>query len=118
MQIQDPGLRERVAWVYHNKRIVETEPDDDRRLILAIVDPVARYSLVDDDSIYGEDWIPTSPRLKEIMSLLTSIELRPALIKWYADSPESMNPFAEQFTRILEKQTGLSLRNEEAPDAE
>ena len=95
-------------------RIVEAEPDDDRRLILALVDPVVRYSLVDDDPICAEDWKPTSPQLKEIMSLLTSDALRPALIKWYSDSPERVNPFAERFTQILERETGLTLRNNEA----
>lgn len=111
IDIHDPELRDRVSRTYHDKKTIEIEPDEEKRLILTLVDPVVFYSLVDDDSIYEEDWKPSSPRLKEIISLLASDRLRSALMKWYSDQPsvEAMNPFAIRFTEILERETGLTL---------
>lgn len=93
IECSDPELRERLHRM--SARDVGLPPE--LRPVFALMDACDFYGLLE-----GRE----SAKVQEVIRLLISEDLRPALRKWYQGSGDSLNPWATQFRERLGELAG------------
>ena len=96
MKFEDQELQRQ----YDKVIALKIDLPDELRLIFALMDCGSFFKLLE-----GEE----SPKLSEILRILTSAELRPALRRWYAHLGPNINPAAREIHDALERITGEAL---------